>query len=414
MTAPDHPAPARPLVFFTGGTALRELSRVLAGRSCRTAHLVTTFDSGGSTARLRKAFAMPAIGDLRNRLLALADVKACGADLVRCLETRLPAEGDADELRHALAAMADPAHPVWNGVGLLASRTLQYCLQAFLQAMPADFDARQASLGNVCMAGKYLLESRSLGSVLPLFARLLHTRGQVVPIVEESLHLAARLEDGSLLVGQHLFKELPSPIQEIFLTVYEPGRNCRNPAECRPRASVPALARLREAALVCYPMGSFFSSVLANLLADGIGHSVAALNCPKVFIPNTGRDGELLGHTVEEQLRILVSVLQRDCPTAAPDSLVSCVLVDRSSGRYQGDMAALERTARAMGVRVLDAPIIRSDGASHDADATADMLLELAGPAAEPAGRAASDGVFMPSLPTQLPAREFTDADRES
>ena len=60
------------LVFFTGGTALRDLSRQLIHYTHNSVHLVTPFDSGGSSAALRRSFAMPAVGDIRNRLLALA------------------------------------------------------------------------------------------------------------------------------------------------------------------------------------------------------------------------------------------------------------------------------------------------------------------------------------------------------
>ena len=46
------------LVFFTGGTALRDLSRELIRYTHNSVHLVTPFDSGGSSATLRRAFAM--------------------------------------------------------------------------------------------------------------------------------------------------------------------------------------------------------------------------------------------------------------------------------------------------------------------------------------------------------------------
>ncbi len=374
----DTREPQNPMVFFTGGTAMRELGRTLAGRTRRTVHIVTTFDSGGSTARLRKAFAMPAVGDLRNRLLALADVEACGQELVRCMDTRLPAEGDAGRLRTLLRSFSSPEHEVWNGIGELQKHTLLHCLTSFLRVMPADFDARQASLGNICMAGKYLSDGRTFSSVLPMFGRLLRVRGQIVPIVEENLHLVARLEDGTMLIGQHLFKELPGPIEEVFLTVYEPGSKNSNPVPCRPRASVPALAKLREAALVCYPMGSFYSSVVANLLVDGIGSCIASLNCPKVFIPNTGHDKELAGHTVEEQLLVLMSVLAQDCKNTKPDRLVSHILVDSRHGLYHGSLDALKKLAESMGICVLDVPIVSPDMARHDASVTADWLMRLA------------------------------------
>jgi len=61
------------ILFFTGGTALKETSQALVGYTHNSVHLVTPFDSGGSSAVLRRYFDMPAVGDLRNRLMALAD-----------------------------------------------------------------------------------------------------------------------------------------------------------------------------------------------------------------------------------------------------------------------------------------------------------------------------------------------------
>ena len=61
------------ILFFSGGSALNKLSRELKNYTYNSSHLITTFDSGGSSAKLRDAFDMPAIGDLRSRLMALAD-----------------------------------------------------------------------------------------------------------------------------------------------------------------------------------------------------------------------------------------------------------------------------------------------------------------------------------------------------
>jgi len=68
--APEHGP--RPL-FFSGGSALRGLSRELVERRVTSRHIVTPFDAGGSSAELRRVLRMPAVGDLRNRLLSLAD-----------------------------------------------------------------------------------------------------------------------------------------------------------------------------------------------------------------------------------------------------------------------------------------------------------------------------------------------------
>ena len=71
------------ILFFSGGTASRQLSRELIHYSHNSIHVITTFDSGGSSAELRRAFGMPAVGDLRNRLLALADRSPSGNAEVR-------------------------------------------------------------------------------------------------------------------------------------------------------------------------------------------------------------------------------------------------------------------------------------------------------------------------------------------
>ena len=383
----DKPHPAdtdHPPIFFSGGTALKNLSSTFAAQGCHTVHLVTTFDSGGSTARLRAAFAMPALGDLRNRLVALADPCQCNQALVRCMETRLPDTGDPQALRQMLIAMGREEHPVWQGINSTQARCLRQCLANFLAAMPANFDARQASLGNICMAGKYLQEHRSLNAVLGLFSRLLHVQGEVLPIVEESLHLAARLCDGTTRVGQHHFKEFTSPIRECFLTVNEPERGRKEPFVCKPRASSAALARLREAGLVCYPMGSFFSSVVANLLADGVANVVSSLACPKIFIPNTGHDHELMGHTLCDEMRILVQTLLGERVSAADEGwkssarlFLSHMVVDTRNGRYPGSMKLVQKLAQETGVQILDLPLVDKDGQHHNPQKLAALLKQI-------------------------------------
>src|SRR6056297_2095826 len=81
------------ILFFSGGTALRELSQEIIHYTHNTTHIITPFDSGGSSAVIRKAFGMPAVGDLRNRLMALADKSVHGNPAIFDLFThRLPAD----------------------------------------------------------------------------------------------------------------------------------------------------------------------------------------------------------------------------------------------------------------------------------------------------------------------------------
>src|SRR5690606_22712801 len=82
------------IVFFSGGTALRPLSRVLKRYTHNSCHLITPFDSGGSSAEIRKAFNMLSIGDLRSRLVALADESVRGnPEIYRLFRHRLSPAG---------------------------------------------------------------------------------------------------------------------------------------------------------------------------------------------------------------------------------------------------------------------------------------------------------------------------------
>ena len=388
--ARPHPragADARPL-FFSGGTALRETSRALARKSRHSVHLLTTFDSGGSSAELRRAFAMPAVGDIRNRLVALADADAVPAAALDFFSGRLAADGDPAALRQELMALGQSAHPVWRPMPEDYARAFRLHLGHFLRRMPPNFDPRLASLGNLLLAGGYLRHKRDLTPPIALFSQLLQVRGTVLPTVEESLHLACELTDGSLVVGQHRFKELPAPVARLLLTVHEPDRTAENaegaPAgatPCRPRLSPVAEEHLRTADLICYPVGSFYSSVLANLLPSGVGRAVARRACPKVFIPNSGHDAELCGLGVAGQVGAILRTLREDAPWARTEELLHLVLVDSRHGRYEGGLGPETlRELAGLGVRVLDRDMVtEAESGRHDPEAVASAVLEICG-----------------------------------
>jgi len=394
------PALGPRLTFFTGGTALRGLSRELTRHTHNSVHLVTTFDSGGSSAALRQAFAMPAMGDIRNRLLALADSTVVPAAVLDFCAARLPSQEEffadggeraaggeepAEFLRQQLVETGRAGHPVWAGMPGVFADALRLHLNFFLQRMPPDFDPYRACFGNLVLAGGYLHHKRDFGPVLAFFSRLLQTRGVVRPIVNESLHLAAELDDGSLLVGQHRFRNLPRPVKRLFLTVHEPERFDAKESRrlvataCRPPLAPASSVYLGAAGAICYPMGSFYTSVLANLLPQGVGRTVAEAHCPKIFIPNSGGDAELFGLGIAGQAAMILRHLREDAPDAPTGRLLHYVLADSKNGRYEGGLGSETRRAvEDMGLRLIDRPLVyENDPQHHDPELTARALLEL-------------------------------------
>lgn len=122
--------------------------------------------------------------------------------------------------------------------------------------------------------------------------------------------------------------------------MHEPDRNhdgSKKPqTPCRPPLAPASAAYLRSAGAICYPMGSFYTSVLANLLPQNVGKAIAAVSCPKIFIPNTGTDAELHGLTVAGQAAMILRHLREDAPDAPSEAVLHTVLVDTLHGRYEG------------------------------------------------------------------------------
>lgn len=366
------------LLFFSGGTALREVSRIVKRYTHNSIHLVTPFDSGGSSAKLRHAFCMPSIGDLRNRLVALADENASGhPEVYRLFTCRLPAKQSAAALLSRLDRMIAGREPLVAAIPSPMRHLIRNQLEYFREAKPDDFDLRDASIGNLILAGGYLNNHKHLDPIIFLFSRLVNVLGTVRAVVNDDLHLSAELEDGSRISGQRRLtgKEvapLKSPVRRLSLSKH-------------PDMPVSATARMRnknrklihQAELVCYPPGSFYTSLIANLLPAGVGSAIAAADCPKVYIPNLGRDPEQIGMTLEDCIRTLIDYLRadtvKDCPSG---KLLNFLLVDSKRGRYSSPLPVA--LLQELGIGIIDTRLVSRESAPYyDPELLVPVLLSL-------------------------------------
>jgi CofD-related protein of GAK system len=351
------------ILFLSGGTALRPLSRVLKQFTHNSVHLITPFDSGGSSAQLRQAFAMPAIGDLRNRIVALADESVRGnPQIYRLFCHRFPATLGPEPLRAELEALMVGGHPLVADIVEPMRRIVQTHLHYFVERMPPQFDLRGANVGNLLLAGGFLSQSRDLESVLFLFSKLLEVRGVVCPIVDDDLHLGAELADGTLLIGQHRLtgKEV-APIHSRVRSVHL-VRSLSDASPAMAHIDEKVRMHIEAADLICYPMGSFYSSVIANLLPSGVGRAIAAAGCPRVYVPNTAIDPEQLGMSVADSVETLWRMARADAGEDLPISrVVNLVLIDRNLSNYSLPIEH-ERLDR-LGVQVVPLELVTE--ASH-------------------------------------------------
>jgi CofD-related protein of GAK system len=366
------------ILFFSGGTALNGISRLLKNYTYNSVHIVTPFDSGGSSRKLRRAFAMPAIGDLRSRLMALADDTVIGNPEVYQLFTyRFPRNESNEALLQQLETMIRGTDPLTAAIPNPMRRLICTQIGYFWDAMPEDFDLRGASIGNLILCGGYLNNHKHLDPIIFLFSKLVEVHGTVRAVVNDNLHLAAELEDGSRVIGQHLLtgketEPLSSPIRQLHLC-----KNLETFTPARSKILTKNRGLIQEADLICFPPGSFYTSLIANLLPEGIGSAVAASDCPKVYIPNLGTDPEQIGMDMDRRVTTLLNYLRRDAAkTGDEGKLLDFVLIDSKRGNYGSRLS--EDLMQDLGVQIIDMTLISEQSKPHyDADLLVAALLSL-------------------------------------
>lgn len=365
------------ILFFSGGTALREASQALVAYTHNSVHLVTPFDSGGSSAVLRRYFGMPAVGDLRNRLMALADRSLHGfPEIFDLFAYRLSKTASPDQLASELNSLVTGSHPLVERVSDPMRKIIRHHLQIFAQAIGTDFDLAGASIGNLILSAGYLESRRHIDPIVYIYSKLVQVRGEVRLLINANLQLRAVLAGGGHIIGQHLLtgKETPPLTQAIKeLSLVDPARG--NIA-VRPVIRDKIRRAINGADLICYPVGSFYSSLIANLLPAGVGQAISQTPCPKVFIPNTFHDPESVGLSLAGQVRTLLGHLRQDGPdTIAIGDVLNFVLLDPRI-TYPGPNP--ERDLAPLGVQIVKTPLADPGTGQIDPHLLCRALVSLA------------------------------------
>lgn len=375
------------LLFFSGGTALGPMAQTLTAYTHNSVHIITPFDSGGSSAELRRVFHMPAVGDIRARLLALADRSQPGVtELVALCAHRLPrfdapTPDQHQQLLAELHSLIDGTHPLLalSKPPAFAPLAREACalLRNFVQLMPPHLHLSGASVGNLMLTAAYFAHGRRLDPMSQTLGRLVRARGQVRAVVNNNVHLCVRLHSGEIIMGQHRFtgkdySSIASPVAQLHLVA-----DLEHPEP----VTVPVRDSVRQSLLqadaICYPMGSFFSSVLANLLPQGMGEAIAKARCPKVFIPNTSPDPELFGQTLADQVRFVCDTLCRG--KIRPADVLTTLLVDEDERRYPGGVP--HELLSSYGIELRTLPLVAPDSSHVDPEKLCRALLAMTGKA---------------------------------
>jgi uncharacterized cofD-like protein len=204
-----------------------------------------------------------------------------------------------------------------------------------------------------------------------LSSEILASRGRIFPSTDSNIRLEATLEDGRTVSGETKISKARSRIAEIRLI----------PEHCRPlQDTVEALA---SADLITLGPGSLFTSIVPNLLVQGVPEAIEASPAAKAYFVNLmWQPGETIGFTAADHVetilrhargrRVIDYVILNTKPV--PPDLVQKYAKQRSKP-VVSDTDRLEE----LGLKVVGAPLaLETDVVRHDPAAAAAIAIELA------------------------------------
>jgi uncharacterized cofD-like protein len=255
------------VVAIGGGTGLSALLRGVKEHTSNLTAVVTVADDGGSSGVLRAELGIPAVGDIRNCIVALADAEPL---MGRLLQYRFPG---------AVVPGAPVAATDGEAPGLPPARSAE--------ALSVGLGGH--ALGNLLLAALTALEDGDFEEGVREMNRVLAVRGRVVPATGTALSLHARLDDGSEVEGQSRIARTGA-VDRVWVA----------PPDVR--ASDDALRAIGEADLIVIGPGSLYTSILPALLVPGIADAVRASSALVVFVCNVATQAgetdhlDLAGH----------------------------------------------------------------------------------------------------------------------
>src|SRR5215471_998202 len=250
MTDGAH-APLR-LVSMGGGTGLstllRGLKRYTKTGPVEITAVVSVTDDGGSSGRLRREFDVLAPGDIRNCMVALSEDEAL---LSRLFQYR------------------------FSGAGSLRGHSFGNLFLTAMTHLTGDF-----------------------AHAVTLSSEVLAVAGRIYPCTAANVVLEATLVNGRKVRGETRISRSRTQISKIEL---RPGS---------PKPLPETLAAIAQADLITLGPGSLFTSVIPNLLVNGIPKAIADSHALKVYFINLMTQP---GETVRMKASEHVLALLRHC-----------------------------------------------------------------------------------------------------
>lgn len=230
------------VVVLGGGTGMSFLVKGLKNFPLSISTIVSVSDDGRSTKTIREEFDIPAVGDIRKVLVALSENEE------------------------------------------LADNLLNYRInKGYL---------KEYAVGNIILAALTKIKG-SISNAIDTIDEILKLKGDVIPLTEEKVTLVAKMEDGSIVEGEHKITEYQGKIKKIS---YKKS----------PKVTSKALEAIREADLIILSMGSIYTSIIPNLICKEILKEIDNSKAKILYACNMmTQPGETDGFKVSDHINLL-------------------------------------------------------------------------------------------------------------
>lgn len=302
-----------------GGHGLSVLLRGIKEATSNVTAVVTVADDGGSSGRLREELGIIPPGDLRNCLCALAYTEPLMEKL----------------FQHR-----------FGGNSALSGHNFGNLFIAAMAEVTGDME-----------------------TALMASSKVLAVKGKVLPASKEHVRLDAVMEDGTIVQGESNIPLVNKRIRRVMLFPK------------RVEAVQASLDALREADVIILGPGSLYTSIMPNLLVDGIADAVCRSDAIKIYICNVmTQPGETDGYTASMHAK---AILDHTGKNAIDFVLVNSTPVPEDLKAKYAESGAFpvvvdEDELSALNVGVIKADLITAtDALHHDPSKLCDSVMKI-------------------------------------
>lgn len=231
------------VVVLGGGTGMSILLSGLKMFPLDITAVVSVCDDGSSTGRLREEFNIPAVGDIRRVLVAL-------------------------------------------------SETQPFFEQLLNYRFKTTSDLNGHTVGNLLLAAASNI-TNNISDGIEVISEVLNLKGKVVPLTEDNVILMGEMEDGTIVEGEHNITQCELPIKNVFYKE-------------KPVVNPNVIDAILEADLIILSMGSVFTSIIPNLICEGVVEALAKSRAKIMYVCNMmTQPGETDNFNVSHHIKLL-------------------------------------------------------------------------------------------------------------